>query len=70
MNVRGLVRELLVAYCNQKRIKTTPIREFVKEYKGRVPANVDLYRTVYHIATHDEGFRVESDGDMAWVVVD
>ena len=69
MNVRGLVKELLVSYMNKRNVKFVEIKEFTKEYKGSVPKTVDLYRNTYHIGLHDEGFSIEHDGEHTFVRV-
>ena len=69
MNVRGLVKELLVSYMNNKNVKYIPIKEFVNEFKGRVPKNVDLYRNVYHIGLNDVGFAIQKDEETTYIQV-
>lgn len=69
MNKRGLVKELLVSYLNTHKLHHVPIKDFVKEFKGRVPKGVDLYRNVYHIGLNDVGFRIEKDEESTYVVM-
>jgi hypothetical protein len=68
MSTRGLVKELLVSYLNTRKINSAPIKDITAYYKPHVKG-VDLYRTLYHIASHDAGFRVENDGLSTWVVM-
>ena len=67
MNVRGLVRELLVSYMNERNVRFVPIREFAGEYRNAVPKTVDLYRMAYHIGLNDEGFSIEKDEETTYV---
>ena len=68
-NIRGLVRELLVTYMNTHNTNHVCISEFKKEFQPLLP-KVDVYRSVYHIGSHDFGFRIENDGVDTFVVMD
>lgn len=66
MQKRTLVRELLVAYMNEKRVQYIAIKDFTREFKNRLPG-VDVYRLTYHIGLNDTGFAIEKDEDTTYV---
>jgi len=67
MTTRGLVKELLIAYLNSKRLNHVSISEFKKEYRAQLP-NVDIYRVVYGLGLNDSTFRIEKDEDTTYIV--
>ena len=67
MNVRGLVTELVVSYMNLNQIRFVSIKDFTKEFKGKIPSKIDLYRTVYGIGLNSKGFTIEHDGDGTFI---
>lgn len=62
MNKRNLVKELIVSYMNMRRIKFVSIKDFKKEYKDRIPKDIDIYWLTYNIGLNDKGFSIEKDG--------
>jgi hypothetical protein len=68
MTTRGLVKELLIAYLNSRRLKYVSISEFKKEYTTQLP-KVDIYRIVYGLGLQDPMFRIEKDEDSTYVVM-
>ena len=68
MTTRGMVKELLIAYLNSRRLKYVSIAEFRGVYKAQLP-KVDLYRVVYGLGLQDPMFRIEKDEDTTYVVM-
>ena len=66
MTTRGMIRELLVAYMNSKRLSFVSISEFKKEYKDRVP-KIDLYRIVYGLGLNDPRFEIVKDEETTYI---
>lgn len=68
MTTRGLVKELLIAYLNSRRLNHVSIAEFRNTYKAQLP-KVDIYRIVYGLGLNDPEFRIEKDEDTTYIVM-